>query len=82
MPDRKPSDFFEIKLKIPCTRPDLVLKSLEPDVKSDKYSKITMRAGKGFLDLTVRSTKIGHMKAIANAYISLVGTLEQIEKKV
>jgi tRNA threonylcarbamoyladenosine modification (KEOPS) complex Pcc1 subunit len=73
---------FEFTMKIPCKRPLLVIKSLEPDIRRDKYSKIGMRAGKGFVTLKVRSEKVGHMKAIVNTYISLVQTLEEIEKQV
>lgn len=70
---------FEFTMKIPCSRPDLVAKSLEPDIKSDRYSKVSLKAGKGFLLLKVRSEKIGHMKAIVNTYISLVQALESLE---
>jgi len=73
---------FEFTMKIPCSRPDLVARSLEPDVKSDRYSKVSLRAGKGFLILKVRSEKTGHMKAIVNTYISLVQTLEEVESSV
>ena len=73
---------FEFEIRIPCRRPSLVVASLEPDVKRDKYSKISLRAGKGFVRLKVSSEKVGHMKAIVNTYISLVQTLEQVEKKV
>jgi tRNA threonylcarbamoyladenosine modification (KEOPS) complex Pcc1 subunit len=71
---------FEFKMKIPCSKPDLVAKSLEPDIKNDKYSKISMKAGKGFLILNVKSEKVGHMKAIVNTYISLVQTLDSLER--
>lgn len=73
---------FEFRIKIPCKRPDIVAGSLEPDIKSDKYSRIKIVAGKNFVELRVSSTKVGHMKAIVNTYISLVQTLEEIEKKV
>ncbi|MBI4894644.1 MAG: hypothetical protein HY833_02825 [Candidatus Aenigmarchaeota archaeon] len=73
---------FEFTMKIPCRRPALVVKSLEPDIKRDKYSVISLRPGKGYVTLRVRSEKVGHMKAIVNTYISLVQTLEEIEKKV
>lgn len=73
---------FEFTIKIPCSRPKLVLESLKPDIKNDKYSKVELRAGKDFVELHVSSSKVGRMKAIANTYISLVQTLEEIEKKV
>lgn len=73
---------FEFKIKIPCKRPRIVVESLLPDVKSDKYSKISLRSGKNFVELHVKSTKVGHMKAIVNTYISLVNTLEEIERKI
>jgi len=70
---------FEFKIKIPCKRPRAVVDSLTPDIKSDKYSKIKISAGKGFVEIQVASSKVGHMKAIVNTYISLVQTLEKIE---
>lgn len=72
---------FEFTIKIPCKRPTLVVRSLEPDVKRDKYSTISLKPGKGSVTLKVRSEKVGHMKAIVNTYISLVQTLEEIEKR-
>jgi tRNA threonylcarbamoyladenosine modification (KEOPS) complex Pcc1 subunit len=71
---------FEFSMKIPCKRPGLVAKSLEPDIKRDRYSDVSIRPGKGFVLLKVRSEKAGHMKAIVNTYISLAQTLEKIEK--
>ena len=73
---------FEFTIKIPCKSPKLVVESLKPDIKNDKYSKIKLRAGKNFVELHVASSKIGHMKAIVNTYISLVGTLDEIDKKI
>lgn len=73
---------FEFKIKIPCKRPEIVADSLKPDIKSDKYSKVNLRTGRNFVELRISSTKVGHMKAIVNTYISLVSTLEEIERKV
>lgn len=73
---------FEFKIKIPCKRPKIVVESLMPDIKQDKYSKIKISAGKNFVEIHVKSSKLGHMKAIVNTYISLVQTLEEIEKSV
>lgn len=73
---------FEFKIKVPCKRPRIVVESLKPDVKNDKYSKISLRPGKNFVEIIVTSAKVGHMKAIVNTYISLVSTLEEIERKV
>lgn len=69
-------------MRIPCKRPSIVVRSLEPDIKRDKYSTIKLRAGKEHVTLKVRSEKVGHMKAIVNTYISLVQTLEEIERRV
>ena len=85
MPSSKPrqkSESFEFKIKIPCSKPKLVVSSLAPDIKNDKYSAVKLNPGKDFVQLDVKSTKIGHMKAIVNTYISLVQTLERIEKKI
>ena len=73
---------FEFRIKIPCRRPRLVAESLRPDIKNGKYSRIKVVAGKDFVELRVASSKVGHMKAIVNTYISLVGTLEEIESKI
>lgn len=73
---------FEFKIKIPCKRPKIVAESLKPDIKNDKYSKIKISPGKNFVELHVSSSRVGHMKAIVNTYISLIGTLEKIEKEV
>ena len=73
---------FEFKIKVPCKRPKDVVESLRPDIKSDRYSKIRLAAGKSFVEIHVVSSKIGHMKAIVNTYISLVQTLEEIERKI
>ena len=73
---------FEFAIKIPCKRPGAVVESLKPDIKDDKYSKVRLRAGKGFVEIRVASSKVGHMKAIVNTYISLVQTLEEIERKI
>jgi len=73
---------FEFKIKIPCTRPKIVVKSLEPDIKNDKYSTVKMKAGKDFVEIHVSSEKVSHMKAIVNTYISLISTLEEIDKKI
>ena len=82
MPTKSTQQTFEFKMKVPCSKPRLVVDSLTPDIKKDKYSKIKLTPGKTFVQLDVKSTKIGHMKAIVNTYISLIQTLEEIEKKI
>lgn len=73
---------FEFTIKIPCKNPKIVVKSLLPDLKRDKYSKINLKTGKNFVELNVSSEKVGHMKAIVNTYISLVSTLNKIDKEI
>jgi tRNA threonylcarbamoyladenosine modification (KEOPS) complex Pcc1 subunit len=73
---------FEFTMKIPCKRPAIVVKSLEPDIRRDRYSVISLKPGRGYVTLKVRSEKVGHMKAIVNTYMSLVQTLEEIESQV
>ena len=73
---------FEFSIKIPCRRPKIVIESLRPDIKNDIYSRISLHAGKNFVEVRVVSSKVGHMKAIVNTYISLVQTLEEIERKI
>jgi tRNA threonylcarbamoyladenosine modification (KEOPS) complex Pcc1 subunit len=73
---------FEFTIRVPCKNPRLVVESLLPDLKRDKYSKIKLIPGKNFVEIRVESEKIGHMKAIVNTYISLVSTLEKIDEKI
>lgn len=73
---------FEFTIKVPCKNPKLIVESLLPDLKRDKYSKIKLKAGKNFVEIHVESEKIGHMKAIVNTYITLVSSLDRIDRKV
>ncbi len=70
---------FKFKIKIPCSEPKIIVESLIPDIKKDKYSKINLKFGKDYIELFVSNSKIGHMKAIVNTYISLIQTLQNIE---
>lgn len=72
---------FEFTIKVPCKSPKLVVESLLPDLKRDRYSKIKLKAGKNFVQIRVESEKAGHMKAIVNTYITLVSTLDRIDKR-
>lgn len=73
---------FEFKIKIPCKNSKIVVESLVPDLKRDKYSKIILKPGKNFVELHVKSEKVGHMKAIVNTYINLISTLNKIDEKI
>lgn len=73
---------FEFTMKIPCRNPKIVVESLKPDLKRDKYSRISLRPSRNFVILKVSSEKVGHMKAIVNTYISLVSTLDRIDREI
>ncbi|MBI2545226.1 MAG: hypothetical protein HYW22_01330 [Candidatus Aenigmarchaeota archaeon] len=71
---------YEASLKLKCTRPDAVRKSLEPDIKNDENTDTQMSVDGEFLLINVKSKKLNYLKAILNNYISLVNMLEEVEK--
>lgn len=73
---------FEFSIRIPCRRPRAVAESLRPDLKRDAHSTVSVKAGRGVVEIRVRSSKAGHMKAIVNTYMSLVQTLEKVDRSV
>ena len=70
----------EAQLKLKCTRPEIVKKSLEPDIKNDVNIETRMSVEDGSLVITIKSTKLNYLKAVLNNYISLVNMLEEVEK--
>lgn len=71
---------YEAKLKIKCKNPEIVKRSLEPDIKNDEDSITKMKSGKNFIEISIKSKKLNHLKAIINSYISLINMLIEIEK--
>jgi len=69
----------EVELVIGCTRPEIVCKSLEPDIKNDEYSTTIMSSTKQAVKIKIKSKKLNHLKAILNSYLAVVQMLEEIE---
>ena len=70
---------YSMVLRLSCKDPKILQKSLKPDIKNDKYSQTEIKAGKDFIEISVKSEKINHLKAIINSYISLVDMFERAE---
>lgn len=70
----------ECKIKIFCKNPSLIKKSLEPDIKESRDLKIKLTSGKGWIGIEVKSSKLSHLKAVINSYISLIQMLEKVDK--
>jgi len=66
-------------LKIECKDPEIIKKSLLPDVKNRKNVKINLRTDKKNLIIEIQTKKISYLKAIINSYLSLVKALKELE---
>jgi tRNA threonylcarbamoyladenosine modification (KEOPS) complex Pcc1 subunit len=71
---------FEAKIKIECKNPELIKKSLEPDIKNDEQSETVIKAEKDGIEIKINSKKLSYLKAIINSYISLVSMLTEVDK--
>jgi tRNA threonylcarbamoyladenosine modification (KEOPS) complex Pcc1 subunit len=67
-------------LKIECKNPEIIKKSLLPDIKEKKDLKINLRADKNNLIIEIESEKISYLKAVINSYLSLVKALKELEE--
>jgi len=78
----------EVTLKLKCKRPEIVKKSLEPDIKNseDLHTEIKVgkeageEADKNFVEIRVKGKKLSHLKAIINSYLSIVSALNEVEE--
>ena len=72
----------EASLKIRCTDPESVKRSLEPDIRDDSSSRTAVKADRkaGMIIITVKSEKLSHMKAIINSYLGIVAMLNESDK--
>ena len=70
---------MQATLKIECKNPEVIRKSLLPDVKSKKDLKINLKTDKKNLIIKIESKKISYLKAVINSYLSLVKTLKELE---
>lgn len=71
---------FEAVLSFECRNPETIRKSIEPDIKNDKYSTTEIGTGKNSVIVTIRSEKITHLKGIVNTYMSLVNMLIEADR--
>jgi len=71
---------YEASLKIECENPELVKKSLEPDVENDETVETDLKADKDFIEIKIKSKKLSYLKAIINSYISLISMLVEADK--
>jgi tRNA threonylcarbamoyladenosine modification (KEOPS) complex Pcc1 subunit len=67
-------------LKIECKNPEIIMKSLLPDIKEKKDPKIDLKIEKNNLIIEIESKKISYLKAVINSYLSLVRTLKELEE--
>ena len=67
-------------LKIECKDPEIIKKSLLPDVKNKKDIKIDLSTDKNNLTIKIDTKKISYLKAVINSYLSLVKTLKEMEE--
>ncbi len=71
---------YEAKLRIECEKPELIKKSLEPDIENSETIKTELKADKDSIEINIKSKKLSYLKAIINSYISLVSMLMEAEK--
>jgi tRNA threonylcarbamoyladenosine modification (KEOPS) complex Pcc1 subunit len=72
---------MQATLKIECNNPEMIKKSLLPDLKSKKDLKINLITNKKNLIIKIESKKISYLKAVINSYLSLVKTLKEMEEQ-
>ncbi len=70
---------MQATLRIECKNPEIIRKSLLPDIKNKKDLKIYLSTDKNNLIIKIESKKISYLKAVINSYLSLVKTLKEME---
>lgn len=71
---------YDAVLTLKCSRPELVKRSMEPDIKNDETVETTMSVENGVLKVAIKSKKLNYLKAVINSYISTVDMLERADK--
>jgi len=66
-------------IEIECKNPEIIKKSLLPDIKDKKDINISLRNNKKNLIIEVETKKMSYLKAIINSYLSLVKMLKELE---
>ena len=67
-------------LRIECKDPQIIKKSLLPDVEEKKDLKIDLSTNEKDLIIKIESKKISYLKAVINSYLSLVKALKEMEE--
>lgn len=74
-------DKMEATLRIECKDPEIIKKSLLPDIADKKDIKIDLSTDKNDLIIKIGTEKISYLKAVINSYLSLVKTLKEMEEQ-
>lgn len=69
----------ELTLRLKCKNPEAAKASLEPDIKNTENMQTEIEPGDDFIEIRVKAAKLGHMKAVMNSYLSILGLLNEIE---
>lgn len=69
----------ELTLRLRCKNPEAAKASLEPDIKNTDKMQTHIEADDDHIEIRVRAAKLGHMKAVMNSYLSIVGLLDEID---
>jgi tRNA threonylcarbamoyladenosine modification (KEOPS) complex Pcc1 subunit len=72
---------MQATLRIECKDPEIIKKSLLPDVENRKDLNIDLSTDKNDLIIKIETKKISYLKAVINSYLSLVKNLKEMEEK-
>lgn len=71
---------YEATLRLRVKNPGLIVKCLEPDVKTGKDVKVCVEVSRGVITINIKSKKLSYLKAVINSYISLISMLKDLEE--
>jgi len=66
-------------IRIECKNPEIIRKSLLPDVQNREDLKVNLSTEKNELIIEIETKKISYLKAVINSYLSLVKVLKELE---
>ena len=66
-------------IRIECKNPEIIRKSLLPDIQNKEDLKINLSTEKNDLIIEIETKKISYLKAVINSYLSLVKALKELE---
>jgi len=66
-------------IRIECKNPEIIRKSLLPDVQNREDLKVNLSTEKNELIIEIETKKISYLKAVINSYLSLVKALKELE---